>query len=175
MKIVSTTGTVLFTHETMTIREAVESAKANLSGANLSGADLSRANLSWADLSGANLSGADLSGADLSRAYLSGANLSRANLSRANLSGADLSGAKGIVPKVFQLTGSRHTVFVRDFGVLQIGCHLGTLIWWEKHYKAVGRKEGYSAVEIAEYAEHIASARKFMRRYKLLTVLKEKK
>ena len=93
MKIVSTAGAVLFTHETMTVKQAAEVARANLSGANLSGANLSGANLSGANLSGANLGGANLSGANLGGANLGGANLSGANLGGANLSGANLSGA----------------------------------------------------------------------------------
>ncbi len=57
---------------------------------------------------------------------------------------------------------------VRDYGIVQIGCHVKPLTWWEKHYKSIGAKEGYSETEIAEYAEHIAAARKFMERYDLL-------
>ena len=75
-------GTVLYTCEASSVREAVELAcrEANLAGANLSGADLTganlyRANLAWANLTGANLNGADLAGADLT-----GADLYRANL-----------------------------------------------------------------------------------------------
>ena len=94
-------GSILFTFEGDSIKDAVVSAiksganlsRADLSRADLSGANLSRANLSGADLSRANLSGADLSGANLIGADLSGANLSRANLSRAYLIGADLIGA----------------------------------------------------------------------------------
>ena len=86
-------GKIIIEGEYPSIRKAVESNLADLSGANLSGANLSRANLSRADLSEANLSWADLSRANLSRANLSRANLSEANLSGANLSGANLSEA----------------------------------------------------------------------------------
>jgi hypothetical protein len=149
--------------------------RAALSGANLSWADLSGANLSWAALSGANLSWADLSGANLSWAALSGANLSRADLSRANLSWADLSGAdlsqanlsratgllpSGIIP--LQIGGSKHWIIVRSPGFITIGCEHQLLPWWEEHYAAIGRREGYSAAQTAEYRAHIQYCRDWM-------------
>jgi uncharacterized protein YjbI with pentapeptide repeats len=87
-------GSVLFSHDCDSLRDAVVEAvknKADLSGADLSGADLSCANLSCANLSCANLFGANLFGANLSCANLFGAHLFGANLSGANLSGANLS------------------------------------------------------------------------------------
>jgi len=87
------TGSVKFTSEKTTIKEAVIDNKFNLRGADLPEADLSGANLRGADLSEADLSGANLRGADLSEADLREADLSEADLSGANLHGADLSGA----------------------------------------------------------------------------------
>ena len=83
IEIKSNDGSILYTSEKATIKEAVEEAVEN--GANLRDADLS-----GADLSGANLSDADLYDADLRRANLSRANLIGANLIGANLSGAEL-------------------------------------------------------------------------------------
>jgi hypothetical protein len=80
---------VLFSTDTETLRQAVESAVNG--GANLRGADLRGANLRGADLRGADLRGADLRGADL---Y--GANLRGADLRGADLRGADLYGAKNV-------------------------------------------------------------------------------
>ena len=80
-------GTVLYTCEATSVREAVERAcrEANLSGANLSGADLTGANLYRANLAGANLAWANLTGANLNGADLAGADLTGADLYRANL------------------------------------------------------------------------------------------
>jgi hypothetical protein len=63
-----TTGAVLFSLETDSLKECVEAAVkvgANLRGANLGGANLEGANLRGADLEEANLRGAYLRGADL--------------------------------------------------------------------------------------------------------------
>jgi len=121
-EIKSVNGSILWSGDTESLRDAIEKAvksyanpygadlsRANLSRANLYRAYLYRAYLSGADLSGAYLYGANLCGADLSRANLSGADLSGADLSRADLSGAylyganlsdaDLSGAKGVTPE----------------------------------------------------------------------------
>ena len=100
---------------------------------------------------GANLSGADLSEANLYSANLSGANLPRANLYSANLSGADLSGTK---QKVLQIQGSRHQITAIDSEV-RIGCHVKLLAEWLKHYKAIGKAEGYSESQIEEYGLHL--------------------
>ena len=148
-------GRVLVTVEADTLREA------NLRGADLSGADLSWADLSWADLSEANLSEANLSGADLREADLSWADLSEANLreadlswadlSEANLSGADLSGANLLARQyVCQIHASRHAIVVIGDDV-RIGCERKALAEWLETYEAVGRQNGYTEAEIAEY------------------------
>ena len=48
------------------------------------------------------------------------------------------------------------------------------LVWWEKHYQAVGRKEGYTAEQIDEYRLHIAHARAWMEMYKVVDVVIDK-
>ena len=137
---------------------------ADLSGANLSRADLSRANLSGANLSGADLSGANLTGADLSGANLSGANLSGANLSGANLSGVNLTGAYLNLAKISDteylvktlfINGSRHSVSWYGCNQIQIGCHKKEIDWWLENYKLIGKREGYTSDQIAEYKTYI--------------------
>ena len=122
-----------------------------LLGANLSGADLRGADLSGANLSGANLSGADLRGADLSGADLHWANLSGANLRGANLSGANLRGA-GLLARqyVCQIHASRHAIVAIDDDV-RIGCRRRPLAEWLETFEPVGRENGYTEAEIAEY------------------------
>jgi hypothetical protein len=128
---------------------------ANLSGANLSGANLSRANLRWANLRLANLSGANLSGANLSGADLSGA----------DLGGANLRWAKGLLPNgiiPLQILGTRHSIIVREPGLITIGCEHRTAEWWRENYRLVGEREKYTEAEIAEYAAHIEHCAQWM-------------
>jgi len=155
------TGALLFEFECETLKEAV--CEAVKRGANLEGANLRGANLEEAYLRGAYLEGANLEGAYLEGAYLEGA----------NLRGAYLEGASGITPQTLQILGTRHALIVRDYGRIEIGCHSRTLAQWEKHYAKIGEAEGYTAEQIEEYREHIASCRKFMERYKLLEKPKE--
>jgi hypothetical protein len=149
---------------------------ANLEGANLRGANLEGANLRGANLEGAHLEGAYLGGADLGGAYLRGANLRGADLSGAYLRGANLRGAKGLLPNgiiPLQLSGSQHWIIVRTPGFMTIGCLHHPLTWWEEHYAAVGRREGYSAAEVAEYARHIQYCRDWMATNGVLEVAPE--
>ena len=109
--------------------------------ANLFGADLRGADLSGADLSGANLFGADLRGADLSEADLRGADLFGADLRWANLSCKQY---------ICQIHASRHAIIAIDDDV-RIGCHRKPLAEWLETFEAVGRENGYTEAEIAEY------------------------
>ncbi len=108
-------------------------------------ADLSSANLSSADLSFANLRSADLSFANLSFADLRSANLSFANLSSADLSSADL--------LIFQY--QRHIAYFTMDGMMRIGCHCTTISEWLIGYKEIGKKEGYSDIELMAYGNFI--------------------
>ena len=85
-------GSILYTSEKATLREAVIEAVGE--GANLRNADLRDADLSGANLRDANLCDANLSGANLRDANLRNADLSGANLCDANLRGAELNCAK---------------------------------------------------------------------------------
>ena len=78
-------GSILYTSEKATLREAVIEAVGE--GANLSGANLCDANLRDANLRDANLRDANLRNADLRDADLSGANLRGAELNCAKFYG----------------------------------------------------------------------------------------
>jgi len=107
------------------------------------------------------LAGANLAGADLTDAYLAGA----------NLAGADLTGANGLLPdglRPLQILGTRYPLIVRTPGIIQIGCVSHPVAWWLEHYRALGRQEGYTAKQIAEYRGYIALARHWMKLYKIL-------
>jgi hypothetical protein len=137
-------GNIIISGKYQSTKDALEKNR----GANLSGANLSRANLYGADLYGANLSGANLSGANLSRA-----NLSRANLSGANLYGADLYGANLELP-IISINGSRHQLQYID-GHIKIGCEFYSLEYWIIMYDVIGRDNGYTEEQIAEYHNYI--------------------
>ena len=108
-------------------------------GIDLSGADLRGANLRWADLRGANLRWADLRGADLS-----GANLSR----------ADLRGAVG--PFTAFSAGAHLGLFCGGYGV--VGCERHDYGEWLADYEIIGRRNGYTDEQTADYGELIKCA-----------------
>ena len=58
-----------------------------------------------------------------------------------------------------QIAGTKHFVNVCAEGLVQIGCMAHDIDWWKQHCRAVGRKEGYSAKQIAEYRNYIELAR----------------
>jgi len=92
--------------------------------------------------------------ADLSRAYLNGAYLRGADLRGAYLSDAILPDGMHII----QVLGSSHGIvaLATSEGVeLRIGCHHKPLAEWQKHYKAIGRANGYTPAQIREYGAHI--------------------
>ena len=102
--------------------------------------------------------GADLSGANLSEANLGGANLIGANLSGAYLSGANLIGANLGDLKILQVGGSVHFIVALstpDGLELRIGCHHKPLVEWLKHYRAIGKVNGYTPAQITEYGAHL--------------------
>ena len=102
--------------------------------------------------------GADLSGANLGEANLGGANLIGANLGGADLSGANLSGAYLGDLKILQVGGSVHFIVALstpDGVELRIGCHHKPLAEWLKHYRAIGKVNGYTPAQITEYGAHL--------------------
>jgi hypothetical protein len=150
---------------------------AYLEGAILRGAYLRGANLEGAYLEGAYLEGAILEGAYLRGAYLEGAYLEGAYLEGAYLRGAYLEGASGLLSNgtiPLQILATHHAIIVRTDGYLTIGCEHHPLVWWEEHYKAVGRRENYTDDQVAEYADHIATCRRWMERYGVVNVIEQK-
>ena len=99
-------------------------------------------------------------------AYVSGAAQVSDN---AQVSGdAQVSGAAQVsgdawVFSPLQIQGTKHFICIAAKGILQIGCEAHTIPWWKEHYRAIGRREGYSAVQIKEYANYIELARIWMK------------
>ena len=56
------------------------------------------------------------------------------------------------------IQGSRHAITNCAFGSLSIGCITLTFSEWKKQYKAIGKKQNYSAAQIKEYGALIALA-----------------
>jgi pentapeptide repeat protein len=136
--------------------------RANLSSADLSSANLSSANLSSADLSFADLSSADLRFADLRSANLSSVDLSYADLRFADLSFADLRSAdlrsadlRSADLIIFQFR--RHQAFFMLDGTMRIGCIIMPISEWLLGFEEIGKKEGYSELEILAYGNFIKS------------------
>jgi hypothetical protein len=50
-----------------------------------------------------------------------------------------------------QIQGSRHLLYVAGPNIIGIGCMQKTAAWWNEHYEAVGRKEGYEESQVEEY------------------------
>jgi Pentapeptide repeats (8 copies) len=94
-------------------------------------------------------------GANLEGAYLVGA-----NLEGANLEGAYLVGANGLEKFPLQVGGHKHWLCTTQDGKLQIGCHIYTFEDWQEHAEAIGRKEGYSPLDIEIYKLHIEHLKK---------------
>ena len=125
----------------------------NLKGVNLMGANLEGANLGSANLRDADLGGADLKGAYLERTNLRGANLEGANLEGAYLKDANLEGAylREIKNKfIFTFQIGQHFAYYCDEYV-SIGCKCLSLRAWQKRYKEIGERSGYSEVDIENY------------------------
>jgi hypothetical protein len=126
IEIKSIFGSVLFTTDAETIKEAV--IKAVSTGANLTGADLIDANLTGADLRGADLRGADLRGANLTGADLIDANLTGANLTGADLRGADIENTR--LPIYCKWSVSYND----KYDTIYIGCKADTIEGWDAFF-----------------------------------------
>lgn len=99
-----------------------------------------------ATLNADTLRGANVSGANLRGANLSGANVNGADLREADLFGANLRCKQ----YACHIHASRHTIVAIDDDV-RIGCERKLLAEWLETFEAVGRKNGYTEAEIAEY------------------------
>jgi hypothetical protein len=60
-----------------------------------------------------------------------------------------------------QIHGTKHVLTNSAHGKITIGCHTHDFAYWEKHYRAIGHKEGYTEEQIAEYGGHIVHIVKF--------------
>jgi len=86
-------------------------------------------------------------------------------------SGAYLQGAAGTEKFPIQIGGHHHWLCTTHDGNLQIGCHVYTFEQWQEHAEAIGKKEGYSPLDIEIYKLHIEHIFKIS---KLLWNAKEK-
>ena len=107
--------------------------------------------------------GADLRGAYLADAYLRGA----------NLVGAYLKGAKGIKLPIITILGSKHFLFYHT-GKIKIGCIEETVTKWLSDYKKIGKENGYTDNEIAEYYQYIKMCSKITTKAKSKITTKAK-
>ena len=53
------------------------------------------------------------------------------------------------------IIGTKHSLTNCKKGHIQIGCHCKKIDWWMKNFEDIGKKEGYTSEEIAEYGEYI--------------------
>ena len=56
------------------------------------------------------------------------------------------------------IQGTRHPITNSKYGELTIGCHAHPFKYWLKHYKAIGKANGYTKEQIKEYGVLIAAA-----------------
>ena len=75
--------------------------------------------------------------------------------SGAYLGGANLGGANGLEKFPIQIGGHKHWLCTTPDGQLQIGCHVYSFEDWQEHAEAIGRKEGYSPIDVEIYKLHI--------------------
>jgi len=61
------------------------------------------------------------------------------------------------------IIGTRHLLCVPAPGRIKIGCMDNPVEWWEEHYRAAGRSEGYTKEQINEYRNYIALAKYWMK------------
>ena len=52
-------------------------------------------------------------------------------------------------------TGTKHTIGVCASGIVRVGCHQMPIKEWLSKYESVGKSEGYSDAEIAEYKMYL--------------------
>ena len=59
------------------------------------------------------------------------------------------------VPKSLFISASRHSVSYWGYDAIQIGCKKHTISEWQKHFREIGKAEGYSEEQINEYGSYI--------------------
>lgn len=59
------------------------------------------------------------------------------------------------VPKSLFISASQHSVSYWGYDAIQIGCKKYTISEWQKHFREIGKAEGYSEEQIDEYVSYI--------------------
>ena len=59
------------------------------------------------------------------------------------------------VPKSLFISASQHSVSYWGYDAIQIGCKKHTISEWQKHFREIGKAEGYSEEQIDEYGFYI--------------------
>ena len=90
------------------------------------------------------------------RADLRGSDLSGSNLRGSNLSGSDLNNTKlnnTIFTRNDQVQFFSYNMFIANHynGVITIGCLTHSVDHWIKNYKEIGKKNGFTDLEIEMY------------------------
>ena len=62
-----------------------------------------------------------------------------------------------------QIQGTRHFVTTCDHSNIRIGCHKHTPEYWKKHFKTIGKANGYTNEQIEEYGIIIDMCSKWMK------------
>ena len=65
------------------------------------------------------------------------------------------------------IQGTRHAVTLCSHRQIAIGCHIHDITEWQKHYRAIGKKEGYTKDQIAEYRAYINLCAKTAKQFKV--------
>jgi len=53
------------------------------------------------------------------------------------------------------IQGTCHALTLCSLTQIAIGCHVHDVVDWLERYKAIGRSEGYTKEQIAEYGRHL--------------------
>ena len=59
------------------------------------------------------------------------------------------------VPKSLFISASQHSVSYWGYDAIQVGCKKYTISEWQKHFREIGKAEGYSEEQINEYGFYI--------------------
>ena len=59
------------------------------------------------------------------------------------------------VPKSLFISASQHSVSYWGYDAIQIGCKKYTISEWQKHFREIGKAEGYYEEQIDEYGFYI--------------------
>jgi hypothetical protein len=54
------------------------------------------------------------------------------------------------------IQGTKHSLTLCSLTQIAVGCHIHDIPDWLKRYRAIGRAEGYTKEQIAEYGLHLA-------------------